>query len=336
MKHKHVAVIGAGRQGIKIIECLHELGVLKAVCDTNMNLKDKIQKYSGVEYYCSHKDLLSDYQTNRKPLDLCIIATPASTHYNIAIDILEQKIHLFIEKPLSCLLAHTINIIDKSEQQNVTVTCGYSERFHPAIEKLKQIVDSKKFGELMNLRFVRESENLVGANIKRINDVGVVFDTSVHDIDLALYLFGVYPTFIWARTTTNYSNTLPECQSFSSKTSPQYEDHAEIVLGFDKRSARITSSWASGKKERKIEATFSNGFIEGTLLPPNSKLTCSDKSEFIFPVNHALKDELKDLISPLPKGCMKVCIGKDAKIVEQIADAVFRSSREQRAFPLSL
>jgi len=336
MKHKHVAVVGAGRQGMKIIEYLHELGVLKAVCDTNMNLKHKIQKYSGVEYYCSHKDLLSDYQTNRKPLDLCIIATPASTHYNIAVDILEQKIHLFIEKPLSCLLAHTINIIDKSEQQDVTVTCGYSERFHPAIEKLKQIVDSKKFGELMNLRFVRNSDNLVGSNTKRINDVGIVFDTSVHDIDLALYLFGVYPTFVWARTTTNYNNTLPGGLSLSSITPPQNEDHAEIVLGFDRKSARITSSWAAGKKERKIEATFSNGFIEGTLLSPNSKLTCSDKREFNFPVNHALKDELKDLISPPSEGFMKVCIGKDAMLVGQIVDAVFRSSREQRAFPLSL
>ena len=340
MNNIRVAVIGAGKQGIKIIEYLHKLKVLEAVCDSNINLKEKIVKDYGVKYYCSHKDLLSEFSTNGQSLDLCVIATPASTHYNIAIDILEEKIHLFIEKPLTCLFDHTVKIVRKAEQQKVLLACGYSERFHPVIVKLKEIVESKILGELVNLRFIRASLNADDAysqKINRITDVGVVFDISVHDIDLALYLFHDSPTFVWAQTSASHKNIAPGCIRFANNSSSEYEDHAEILLGFGQRSARITSSWRLGRKERKFEATFSNGIIVGTLLPGESQLICSDKSKFAYATHQALNDELDNLISLISEeGVGKlICDGNEAKIIQQIADAIFRSAREQQAIRIT-
>jgi len=92
-----------------------------------------------------------------------------------------------------------------------------------------------------------------------------------------------------------------------------------------------------GRKERKFEATFSKGFIVGTLLPGESQLICSDKSKFAYATHQALNDELDNLISLISEeGVGKlICDGNEAKIIQQIADAIFRSAREQQAIRIT-
>ena len=71
-----------------------------------------------------------------------------------------------------------------AKKNKVILTCGYVERFNPAVQDLKRIIQDKSYGDLLMMEFHRE--NRMPLHIK---DVGVIYDTSVHDIDTAMFLF---------------------------------------------------------------------------------------------------------------------------------------------------
>ena len=70
--------------------------------------------------------------------------------------------------------------------------------FNPAVDIVKKMVNEKKYGDLVMLEFHRE--NRMPLHIK---DVGIIYDTSVHDIDTANWLFNDMPQVVFARAGKN-------------------------------------------------------------------------------------------------------------------------------------
>ena len=93
------------------------------------------------------------------------------------------------------------------------MTCGYIERFNPAVfSNVKEYLKTKKFGDLIRLEFYREHRMPL-----HIKDVGIIYDTSVHDIDTAMWLFDETPQVVFAK---------------SGQINHEHEDFATIMLGF--------------------------------------------------------------------------------------------------------
>ena len=112
-----------------------------------------------------------------------------------------------------------------ADKAKVNLTCGYVERFNPAVQDLKKILQQQTYGDLLMMEFHRE--NRMPQHIK---DVGVIYDTSVHDIDTAMFLFGKGPKMVFARAGKNF---------ICSKI-------ATIMLGFeDQKVAIIASNWVT-------------------------------------------------------------------------------------------
>src|SRR5205807_3407789 len=145
----------------------------------------------------------------------------------------EQKKNVFVEKPMTYLSHEGEDLQRLAEKNKVVLTCGYVERFNPAVALVKEYVKSKKYGELIMMEFHRE--NRMPLHVK---DVGIIYDTSVHDIDTAMFLFNCRPHVVFAR---------------AGKKFHLYEDFATIMLGFnDQKVAIIASNWITPKRVRRF------------------------------------------------------------------------------------
>src|SRR3990170_2958722 len=123
----------------------------------------------------------------------------------------------------------------------------YAERFNPAVDLVKDYVKSKKYGELVMLEFHRE--NRMPLHIK---DVGIIYDTSVHDIDTAMWLFDDTPQVVFAR---------------AGSIKHKYEDFATIMLGFkDNKVAIISSNWITPTRVRNFNAVCTEGIISADFI----------------------------------------------------------------------
>jgi len=182
-----VVQIGVGGWGKNHSRVLSEFGVLSAVCDANSERAEEFGKKYSVNFYDSYESLLE-----QEEFDAALVCTPTFTHSDIATRLIENKKHVFVEKPMTYLSEDGQNLVELAKRNNVILTCGYIERFNPAVASVKDFIKSQKYGDLIRLEFYREHRMP-----QHIKDVGVIYDTSVHDIDTAMWLFDETPEDGW-------------------------------------------------------------------------------------------------------------------------------------------
>ncbi|MDG7054152.1 MAG: Gfo/Idh/MocA family oxidoreductase [Nitrososphaerota archaeon] len=250
-----VAQIGIGGWGKNHTRILSQLGVLTAVCDANKERsKEYSEKYSVNSY--DSVDALLDSEN----FDAAFICTPTSTHSQIANQLIQKKKNVFIEKPLTYLSEEGEDLLELAKKNNVIMTCGYIERFNPAVDLVKNYVKSKKYGELVMLEFHRE--NRMPLHIK---DVGIIYDTSVHDIDTAMWLFDDTPQVVFAR---------------AGSINHEHEDFATIMLGFkDNKVAIISSNWITPTRVRNFNAVCTEGIISSDFISQEVRIETKNDTE---------------------------------------------------------
>ena len=306
-----IVQIGIGGWGKNHARILSQLGVLTAVCDSDSNRsKEYAEKYS-VKSFQSIDDVIASEE-----FDGAIIATPTSTHVEIAKKLLEAKKHVFVEKPMT-YKAEDGEMLAKIAQKNkVILTCGYIERFNPAVDTVKAIIDEKKYGELVMLEFHRE--NRMPLHIK---DVGIIYDTSVHDIDTANWLFGGMPHVVFAR---------------AGKIRHEHEDFASIMLGYsDDKVAIISSNWITPKKIRKFNAVCTDAVISSDFITQEIVI---EKNEESTTIQNEKKEplllEIQSFLGAIEGKNQQLILSQEAINVTKIAEAALLSS--QKGVPIYL
>ena len=230
-----VVQIGVGGWGKNHSRVLSEFGVLSAICDTNSQCAEEFGKKYSVNFYNSVENLLE-----KEKFDAALVCTPTFTHSDITTRLIENKKHVFVEKPMTYLSEDGQNLVDLAKRNNVILTCGYIERFNPAVASVKDFLKSKKYGDLIRLEFYREHRMP-----QHIKDVGVIYDTSVHDIDTAMWLFDETPEVVYA---------------IAGKINHEHEDFATIMLCFkDNKTATISSNWITPIRVRNFNAVCKIG-----------------------------------------------------------------------------
>ncbi len=299
----NIGVIGVGGWGKNHLRVLNELNCLKAICDTN---SDNLNEYSSRYKIPGYTNI--DEMIKNEKLDGVIICTPTSTHFEIASKIVKLKIPVFVEKPLASSSIEAEKLVKLVKENNTILMVGYIERFNSAVVYLKQLIKNGELGEPILLEFHRE--NRWSGNVK---DVGIVHDTSVHDIDTARWLFSSEPKSIFSRI---------------GSVSKSHDDFVMIMLGFkEDKTAFITSNWITPKKTRELSAIFSNGivkldFITQELIIENNEGTKRPRINKAEP----LVLELKNFIECIEGKSKPLITGKDALNTNRIADAVVSSS----------
>jgi len=250
-----VAQIGTGGWGKNHTRILSQLGVLTAVCDAN---KERSKEYS--EKYSVNSYDSVDALLDSEDFDAAFICTPTSTHSKIANQLIQKKKNVFIEKPLTYLSEEGEDLLELAKKNKVIMTCGYIERFNPAVDLVKNYVKSKKYGELVMLEFHRE--NRMPLHIK---DVGIIYDTSVHDIDTAMWLFDDTPQVVFAR---------------AGSINHEHEDFATIMLGFkNNKVAIISSNWVTPTRVRNFNAVCTEGIISSDFISQEIRIETKNDTE---------------------------------------------------------
>ncbi|HEX9653678.1 MAG TPA: Gfo/Idh/MocA family oxidoreductase, partial [bacterium] len=159
-----LAHVGAGYWGKNIIRNLVSLNVLATICDADRETADKFQKvYPKVPCTTDFKSVLRDGQVTG-----VAIATPVPTHYQLAKEALQAGKDVFVEKPLALKPEQGEELAKLAQDTHRILMVGHILRYHPAIEKIKDIIDSGKLGRVaycysnrLNLGKVRKEENIL-------------------------------------------------------------------------------------------------------------------------------------------------------------------------------
>ncbi len=185
------AVIGLGSFGKNHCRVYADLPnvELVAVCDTNKELFENVRR-NGAKEYTDHKEMLKNEQ-----LDLVSLVVPTKLHHKIALDVLNAKVNLLVEKPIASTLEEARDIINTAKANKVKLTVGHIERFNPAIIELKKRIKAGDLGKIYRVIVSR-----LGPFPERIRDVGVVIDLAVHDLDILRYLTDSEVDYLYART----------------------------------------------------------------------------------------------------------------------------------------
>jgi UDP-N-acetylglucosamine 3-dehydrogenase len=300
-----LAIIGVGGWGKNHARVLHDFGVLSAVCDMDAQRTKEIAERYNTNSYHSIDDLL-----NTEKLDACLVCTPTKTHSVVAKKIMERGINVFVEKPLSFSSRECEEMVEISQKKKVILTSGYIERFNPAVQDVKRLIDSKRYGDLLMMEFHRE--NRMPLHVK---DVGIIYDTSVHDIDTAMFLFNSRPHVVFAR---------------AGKKFHMYEDFATIMLGFnDQRVAIIASNWITPQRVRRFSAVCTDGIIMGDFISQEIKIDHGEAT--IIPRRQQFQEpltlELKNFLDAIEgKIIGPVVSAADATNVTKVAEAALLSN----------
>ncbi|RNJ77720.1 MAG: gfo/Idh/MocA family oxidoreductase [Nitrosopumilus sp. H8] len=303
-----IVQIGVGGWGKNHARILSEMGALAAVCDPAG--AQYAAKYS-VNHYNTPAEVLESEE-----FDGAIIATPAATHAEIATMMLEAKKHVLVEKPMTYSSADGARLVETAKKNKVILTCGYLERFNPAPGIIKKYIKDKTYGDLVMMEFHRENKMPL-----HIKDVGVIYDTSVHDIETANWLFDSTPQMVFAS---------------SGRIRHEHEDHATIMLGYqDSRVAVISSNWITPNRVRTLSVVLTEAVISTDFI--TQKITIEKDGE-----TETLDNEWREPLLLEIRGFIDAINGKEADIVSpqeavnvtKIAEATLLSS--QKGIPVYL
>ncbi|OHB67413.1 MAG: hypothetical protein A2Y77_05290 [Planctomycetes bacterium RBG_13_62_9] len=167
------AVVGAGKMGsihAKVYSQLPDCQLV-AVVDNDKNKASQLAEKYGCSAFTDCAEIFDK-------VDAVTIATPTTTHLQLAKPFLRQKIPVLIEKPLASSVREGRKIVSLARRYDTVVAVGHSERCNPVVQAMKRLDIEPKFIEAQR----------VSPYPFRSTDVGVVLDIMIHDIDIILSL----------------------------------------------------------------------------------------------------------------------------------------------------
>ena len=226
----NIAVIGAGHLGefhIKLLKSSKLFNLIGFFDPNKLRVKEIIDKYN-INFI--EIDKISSL------VDAVIISTPTSFHYETAVKFLNNKKHVFVEKPITSTIEQANKLIEIKKNNKLIGQVGHVERFNSAFLSIK---------DALNPMFI-ESHRL-SSYPSRGTDVSVVLDLMIHDIDIVLSLVDSKITKISANGTKIISSS---------------PDIANARIEFENGCvANLTSSRLSLKKMRKMRVFQTDSYI---------------------------------------------------------------------------
>ncbi len=226
---KHIAVVGCGYWGKNLVRNLAELGVLRAICDVDpRNLTVVRNRFPEIDVKSSFLDIVTDDEINA-----VVIATPAGSHYALAKEALGAGKDVFVEKPLAMKVSEGRDLVELADKHSRILMVGHLLRYHPAVKRLKVLIDEGKLGKLyyiysnrLNLGRIRTEEN-------------ILWSFAPHDISAVLYLLGERPIQVSAQGGSYLNHGVPDVTVTTMEFQSGVKGH-------------IFVSWLHPYKEQKL------------------------------------------------------------------------------------
>lgn len=302
-----VAVVGVGSLGqhhARVYSEMEEV-VLVGVVDPDLERAKDIAS----KFHCrAYPDLASLYGQ----IDAASVVVPTSLHHAVSKPLLEQGIHLLLEKPITTTLEEADDLITLAKRTGAMLQVGHIEQFNTGVVMLKKHLHQPRFIEC----------HRVAPFVGRGTDVHVILDLMIHDIDIILSLV---------------SANLQEIRAVGTSVLTQMIDIANVRLAFsDGCVANITASRISLEKLRKIrvfqtDAYFSLDYTNQKMQVCRRKIQADGTPEITSAListekEEPLKGELSSFIGSIRSGEIPKVSGEDGRraldIALQIVDLI--------------
>ena len=252
MKKMNFAIIGLGYWGKNYYRILNSNDNinLSAVVDSNQNI--------NLDERTKHFPDLEDLLNSKINIDAAIIATPTNTHYEITKKLLNNGIHVLVEKPLSTKADEASELINLADEKNLVLLVDHTFLYNEAINFAIKSIQNGEIGSLLHINFERTNLGPIRS------DVSCLWDLTTHDVSILNAITPEEPTQIRA-SSFNTSQT----ESFDMvNVSLNYENNLFVTM---------FSSWLHPEKTRKIKIVGDKKMIVFDDLNFNEPIKIYDK-----------------------------------------------------------
>jgi predicted dehydrogenase len=326
-----VGIIGLGYWGPKLVRNFHDIpGVrMSMAADLRQDRLDELKKlYSDINVTLNYKDLLVDH------LDAVVIATPVNTHYPLAREALKAGKHVMVEKPITSSSVQGSDLLNLADQKALRLMVGHTFLYNPAVEIVRQIIQSGELGDIYYISATRVNLGLLQP------DINVMWDLAPHDLSILCYVLGADPVKVSALGSVyvNRSKNLPEVVYLNLR-------FANDVI------ANIRVSWLDPVKMRRLTFVGSKKMLvyddiaedkvilydKGVDVPPYSvteeefRASYRNGPEQVVPIQwtEPLRAECEHFIDCIRKGCPPRSDGEAGLKVVRILESAQRSILNQ-------
>ncbi len=248
--------VGLGYWGPNLLRNFNGLAQarVKVCCDLDEAALRRVgSQYPGMAITTDYGELLDDPE-----VEAVVVTAPTPAHYGLAKAALLTGRHVFVEKPIALAVSEAEELVALAETRGLALMVGHLLMYHPAVARLKQMVDGGELGEVyylyasrLNLGQVRRSEN-------------AMWSLAPHDISVALHLLGEAPEAVAAQGLTYLQPGIP--------------DTVFLTLRFASgRAAHIHVSWLDPHKVRRITVVGSQKMAVFDDVDSTEKLRIYDK-----------------------------------------------------------
>jgi UDP-N-acetylglucosamine 3-dehydrogenase len=329
MTRLKIAVIGVGAIGSNHARILSDQPdtELVAVADKDLLTAQAVANHWGVNAYQDYHKMLM----NEKP-DAVIVAVPTANHEEIAMAALEMGAHILVEKPIADSIEAGQRIIAMARSAKRLLMVGHILRFNPAIQQLKQRLESGQLGRIFQMCARR-----TGPFPTRIQDVGVAIDLAPHDLDLMRFITGLNPSHIYAEV--------------QHRLHTDHEDLLLCLLRFpDNIFASLEINWLTPTKVRELTVLgerglfkvddltqdlyfFENAEADTVLWPELQTLRGVREGSmvrYVFPRFEPLKAELQAFIEAIREGTSSPVSGEDGLVALHLALTLLQAGMDNQ------
>jgi predicted dehydrogenase len=249
-----VAHAGLGYWGPNLARNFGALADLRWLCDLSPELLEKEAKaHPQARTTSDFQEVLADPE-----VDAVVVATPVVTHYELAKQALLAGKHVFVEKPQAQSSAEAEELATLAQERGLVLMPGYLLLYHPALHRLKELIDSRDLGDVLYLYGNRQ--NL--GQIRR--DENALWSIGSHDLSMILHLLEEEPVEAWARGESFLRSGI--------------DDVVFCYLRFPSGVvAHMHVSWLDPHKMRKLTVVGRDKMAVFDDMEPDRKLTVYDK-----------------------------------------------------------
>ncbi len=238
-----IGVLGAGRWGPNLIRSFHTFptSTVVAVVDKDLKQLQKIQeRYPDIKVSDSEDLVLKNPHINA-----VVICTPTQSHYGLALKALENKKHLFVEKPLATTVQDCEQLVELARRQDLVLFVGHVFIYNAGIRCIKNYI---KDGELGPIYYIHATRTNLGP-IR--DDVNALWDLAPHDLSIFEYWLEKMPLKVTA-TGGKFLNHALEDVVFATYIYPPEHSQDGKATRSNNVLAHIHVSWLNPKKIREI------------------------------------------------------------------------------------
>jgi predicted dehydrogenase len=304
-----VAVVGAGYWGPNLVRnfASHPGADLRWVCDRDLERAERVGgRTVGVRPTDDLDDVLDD-----PCVEAVAVATPASTHVDLALACIAAGKHLLMEKPLATTVADGVKIVEAAEDAGLVLMCDHTYCYTPAVRHIRRLVQDGTLGAIQYLDSVRVNLGLVQP------DVDVFWDLAPHDLSI---LDAVLPPDRAPRAVAAHgADPLGTGRLCIGYLAIPLEGGAI---------AHVHVNWLSPTKIRRTIVGGSDRMVVWDDLDPARRLSMYDRGVELVPVSD--EDRHRALVS-YRIGDMVAPTLPEVEALQEVVTELVRSVREHRA-----